>query len=244
MYKVVHGVYRADLMTAQAMLSALGEGPARLAPADVAASQRRRMLAAMVAAVAEKGYVNVAVGDVVGRARVSRATFYDQFADKTACFIAAFDACVEAIVGTIRSGAPTALPLSPRERLRRVLESYLGELAAFPEGARVCLVEIYAAGPEAARHRQRVQQDFVALLRGLHEAFASAGSAGDEPGGTGVRPLTDFDFEALVGAISSLATNRVAAGDAAGLPDLLEPLEAFVLTHFGVAGVAGVVTDR
>jgi AcrR family transcriptional regulator len=221
-------------MTAQAMLSALGEGPARLAPAEVVASQRRRMLAAMVSAVAEKGYVNVGVADVVGRARVSRATFYDQFADKTACFIAAFDACVEAIVGTIRSGAPTELPLSPRERLRRVLESYLGELAAFPEGARVCLVEIYAAGPEAARHRQRVQQDFVALLRGLHEAFASAGSSG----GAGVRPLTDFDFEALVGAISSLATNRVAAGDAAGLPSLLEPLEAFVLTHFEVA------TDR
>jgi AcrR family transcriptional regulator len=223
-------MYGSFSMTAQAMLSALGEGPARLAPADVAASQRRRMLAAMVAAVAEKGYVNVAVGDVVGRARVSRATFYGQFADKTACFIAAFDACVEAIVGTIRSGAPTGLP--PRARLRRVLESYLGELAAFPEGARVCLVEIYAAGPEAARHRQRVQQDFVALLRALHEAFASSG---DEPG---VRPLTDFDFEALVGAISSLATNRVAAGDAAGLPSLLEPLEGFVLTHFGVA------TDR
>jgi hypothetical protein len=26
---------------------------------------------------------------------VSRATFYDQFAGKTACFIAAFDACVD-----------------------------------------------------------------------------------------------------------------------------------------------------
>jgi hypothetical protein len=53
-------------------------------------------------------------------------------------------------------------------------------------------------------------------------------------GATGDRELTDFDFEALVGAISSLATNRVAAGDAARLPELLDPLEAFVLQHFGV----------
>jgi AcrR family transcriptional regulator len=208
------------------LLSALGEGPARLAPAEVAASQRRRMLAAMVAAVAEKGYVDVAVGDVVRRARVSRATFYDQFAGKTACFIAAFDACVDGLVDTIRDGAPRRLP--PHQRLRGVLESYLEGLAAFPEGARVCLVEIYAAGPEAARHRQKVQGDFVALLRDLHAAFVAAGATDD-------RELTDFDFEALVGAISSLATNGVAAGDTVRLPELLDPLEAFVLQHFGVA---------
>ena len=221
-------------MTAHTMLSALGEGPARLAPAEVTASQRRRMLAAMVAAVAEKGYLDVVVGDVVRRARVSRATFYDQFADKTDCFIAAFDACVDGIVGTLRTGAPKTL--APRPRLRRLLESYLGELATFPEGARVCLVEIYAAGPEAARHRQRVQRDFVALLRNLHAAFVSAGE-------TDGRQLTDFDLEALVGAISSLATNRVAAGDAGRLPELLEPLEAFVLKNFGAAGATGDVTD-
>ena len=213
-------------MTSETMLSALGEGPARLAPAEVAAAQRRRMLAAMVAAVAEKGYVNVAVGDVVGRARVSRATFYGQFTDKTDCFIAAFHACVDGIVGTLRTKAPRSL--SPRQRLRRLLEGYLGELAAFPEGARVCLVEIYAAGPEAALHRQQIQLDFVALLRSMHAGFVAAGEIDDRH-----RHLTDFDFEALVGAISSLATNRVAAGDAAHLPDLLEPLEAFVLTHFG-----------
>jgi AcrR family transcriptional regulator len=224
MYKGVHSMYRRRSMTGDTMLSALGEGPARLAPAEVAASQRRRMLAAMVAAVAEKGYVNVAVGDVVSRARVSRATFYGQFTDKTDCFIAAFHACVDGIVGTLRTKAPRSL--SPRQRLRRLLESYLGELAAFPEGARVCLVEIYAAGPEAALHRQQIQLDFVALLRTMHAGFVAAGEADD-------RHLTDFDFEALVGAISSLATNRVAAGDAAHLPDLLAPLEAFVLTHFG-----------
>jgi AcrR family transcriptional regulator len=211
-------------MTAHPLLSALGEGPARLAPAEVAASQRRRMLAAMVAAVAEKGYVAVSVGDVVRRARVSRQTFYEQFADKADCFIAAFHACVDGIVGTLRTRSPRLL--APGERLHRLLEGYLAELASFPEGARVCLVEIYAAGPEAALHRQQIQLDFVALLRSLHAAFLAAGETD--------RQLTDFDFEALVGAISSLATNRVAAGDAARLPELLDPLEAFVRGQFGL----------
>src|SRR5262245_28796634 len=57
---------------------------------DVAMWQRERMLRAMVGAVAEKGYTNVAVADVVQRARVSRATFYEQFVDKTDCFLATF----------------------------------------------------------------------------------------------------------------------------------------------------------
>jgi AcrR family transcriptional regulator len=206
------------------LLEALDEGPARLGSAEVAASQRRRMLAAMVAAVAEKGYVAVSVSDVVKTARVSRATFYDQFTGKPDCFIAAFHACVDGIVGKLRSASPTAL--APRERLRRLLQAYLGELAAFPEGARVCLVEIYAAGPEAALHRRQIQLDFVALLRSLHRGLVAAGEA---PAGE----LTDFDLEAVVGAVSSLATTRVAASEAASLPDLLDDIEAFVLRNLG-----------
>ena len=206
------------------LLAALDEGPARLSAGEVAAAQRRRMLAAMVTAVAEKGYVAVAVADVVKRARVSRATFYEQFADRADCFVAAFHACTDQLVGTLREGSHRGLPA--RERLHRLLEAYLDGLAAFPEGARVCLVEVYAAGPEAVQHRRRVQGDFAGLLRELHGALADAG----EP----VRPLGDFDFEALVGAISSLATNRVAAGEAGELPGLLPSIEGFVLAHFGL----------
>lgn len=206
------------------LLAALDEGPARLSGAEVAASQRRRMLAAMVAAVAEKGYVAVAVADVVSRARVSRATFYEQFRDKADCFAAALQACTDQLVRTQRERAPRRL--GPRERLHAFLDAYLAGLASFPEGARVCLVEMYAAGAQAAKQRHRIQLDFARNLSQLHAQLAAAG----EP----VRPLTDFDFEALVGAISALATNRVATGRAAQLPELLGPLEAFVLTHFGL----------
>jgi TetR/AcrR family transcriptional regulator len=206
------------------LLRALDEGPARLSAGEVAAAQRRRMLAAMVAAVAEKGYVAVAVTDVVARARVSRATFYDQFADKNDCFLAAVHACADSLAATMHDGV--AEGLTPRERVRATFDTYLGDLAAFPEGARVCLVEVHAAGPLAAESRRRIQARFAELLRALHDGLDRAG----EP----VRPLTDFDYEALVGAVSSLVTNRVATGAAADLPDLAEPLERFLLTHFGL----------
>ena len=95
-------------MATNPLLSALNEGPARQSSGDVAAAQRRRMLAAMVAAVAEKGYVAVAVADVVSRARVSRATFYEQFTDKSDCFLAAFRACADSFdeITPVHSVAP------------------------------------------------------------------------------------------------------------------------------------------
>jgi AcrR family transcriptional regulator len=206
------------------MLGALSEGPARLSPDGVAASQRRRMLAAMVAAVADRGYGDVVVADVVGRARVSRATFYEHFADKGDCFLAAYHACVEDILDVLRRLVATDRP--PRERLHDFFDSFTSHLMAFPEGARVCLVEMYAAGPEAAAQRRQIQLDFVSHFREIHTALGEAG----EP----VLPMRRFDFEAIVAAISSLATNRVAMGDAHELPRLRAPLEAFVLRQFGL----------
>lgn len=206
------------------MLSALADGPARLSADKVAASQRRRMLAAMVAAVAEKGYVGTSVADVISRARVSRATFYEQFADKGDCFMAAFHECVAIFVEGLRESVDAKK--TPRDRLRAILTYYLGSLAEFPEGARVCLVETYAAGPEAAAQRRQIQLDFVAVLQENHDTFVKA----NEP----VRSLTRFDFEAIVAAISSLATNRVAMGETDDLPRLRKPLEAFILRHYGL----------
>ena len=191
---------------------------------DVAAWQRQRMLTAMVAAVAEKGYTNVAVADVVRRARVSRATFYEQFEDKTDCFVASFHMCVDNFVEKLRRRNPPGPPA--RQRLHLLLETYLGEMAEFPDGAQVCLVEMYAVGPQAALHRRQIQLDFVELLQEMHAGLAAEG----EP----VRDLTSFDFEALVGAISSLATNKVAAGEAADVPAMLGQVERFVLDNFGL----------
>jgi len=73
----------------------LPRGRHRLSRNDVIASQRERMLVAMAVAVAERGYVRTSVADVIRRARVSRETFYEQFEDKEACFMAAFESAAE-----------------------------------------------------------------------------------------------------------------------------------------------------
>ena len=107
------------------------------------------MLGAMALAVHEKGYTGTAVADVVAGAGVSRETFYQHFADKEACFLAAY----EVAVGTMRQTMGDALagrPTDPLARLDRALHAYLDLLAS--EGAmdRVFLVDVYAAAPGPA----------------------------------------------------------------------------------------------
>src|SRR3954463_3168983 len=69
------------------------------APREVVAeSQRERLLVAMADAVAEKGYAHAAVADVIERAGVSRRTFYEHYANKEECFLAAYDAGVSGML--------------------------------------------------------------------------------------------------------------------------------------------------
>ena len=211
-------------MSYMTVLDALGEGPARLSGGDVAAAQRRRLLAAMVSAAAEVGYANVSIADVVARARVSRATFYELFDSKLDCFLQAFSASVEDLLRDMGKRAQADVP--PRQRVRGLLAAYLGAVDAFPELARMCLVEIYAAGPPGARLRREMQTRFVALLRAEATALAAADAQ--------VRVPSDFELELFVGGLSSLVTGRVAVGDGEALGSLLDPLEAYVMRQLGL----------
>src|SRR5258705_3938602 len=73
----------------------LRPGPGGLPRGQVTEIQRGRMLAAAVETVAEVGYARMTVAQVISRARVSRKTFYDVFADREDCFLCAFKQALE-----------------------------------------------------------------------------------------------------------------------------------------------------
>src|ERR1700758_4415655 len=75
--------------------SPLRPGPNGLPRGHVTEIQRARMLAAAVDTVQEVGYARMTVAQVIARARVSRKTFYDVFADREDCFLAAFSQALE-----------------------------------------------------------------------------------------------------------------------------------------------------
>jgi AcrR family transcriptional regulator len=176
-------------------------------------SQRGRMLAAMATAVGEKGYGAVAVADVIARAGVSRRTFYEHFDNKEECFLAAYDAGVDAMLGAIDEAIGSAAVAGPLAIARAGTARYLETLAASPAFARTFLVEVLAAGPRALERRAAVHARFAEQLAVVHRAARSAASA---PG--------PHVFRACVGAIYELVTDHVLRHGAESLPSLLDDL--------------------
>lgn len=157
----------AELSEAVALLTrADGRFPAgvRTLPPDlVKAIQRERMLAAMLVTVNEIGYRALTVQDVLGRAGVSRPTFYEQFEDKEDCFLAAFDASAK----RLRKRLAAALEEADegwRPWLRRGLEALLRFIAEESHAARTVIVEARASSPAGLRRRDELLDEFATCI--------------------------------------------------------------------------------
>ncbi len=183
------------------------------------------MLHGMAEAMMEKGYVNTTVADVIKRAGVSRETFYQQFSSKADCFMTAFDAAADLLIGVIEAGSDldlgTLVPGDGRDagtrvsQFERALTLYLDTLAEHPEAARLFLVEVYAAGPEAIRRRAALQHQIVDVVAGI---------LGFPPDDVSSR----FACEVLVAGIGSMVTEPLVSADPGALRDLREPLMGLV----------------
>jgi AcrR family transcriptional regulator len=196
-----------DRRDASASHERLPRGRHGLSRDEVVAVQRQRMFDALAAVITEKGYAAATVSDVIELAGVSRETFYEQFKSKQDCFEQAFDEAASAMVEVL--GAELVSGVTPMELFERLLGTYLRLLSGNPELARLFLVEVYAAGPEANRRRAVVQEQLVGAVV---ELFAA-------------RKQNDrFACEALVAATSSMVTARLLAGRADDLVELRGPL--------------------
>jgi AcrR family transcriptional regulator len=178
----------------------------------------RRLLDGMAEAITEKGYAATTIADVVSRARVSKRTFYEHFADKEAAFLATYSTVSNDMLALITEAASVEAPW--QERIEAGVRAYLTELAAHPALTRTFLVEIQAAGPNALALRREVMTRFA---RGLQAIVASV--AETDPS---VPPLPDGLATAIVGGINELLLGGVEEGGAEDLTELTDTASAFI----------------
>jgi AcrR family transcriptional regulator len=196
-----------------------------LPPEVIARSQRERLLEAAVRVVAEKGYGPTTVADLTREAGISRTTFYAMFEDKEACFLAAYDGVVDALVRRI-SAAYEAEEGWPR-RARAGLAALLEALAEEPDVARLALVDVGAAGPAAQRRYRAALQRLTPLFDEGRD-FA-----------TGGRGLPANTSRMAIGAVAGLISDELAEGRAEYLPSLLSDLLfATLVPYIGPAAAA------
>jgi AcrR family transcriptional regulator len=127
---------------------------------EVVRNQRERLYAAIVAVVSEKSYEATTVADLVALSGVSRSDFYKHFASKQACFVAMVEALVEPMVEAIEQAKVGA----DEERVREVFETFIGRAVEQAATARVCIVELHAAGEDAERAIDRLFDAFEELV--------------------------------------------------------------------------------
>ena len=172
------------------------------------ADQRARMMLALAEVMGEKGYGPTTVADVIGRAGVSRQTFYEQFSSKLDCFLATFDSAGEMLAAELGS-LTDADGRDPLARFERLFARYLDVLVAWSGFARLLLVERHAAGPEAIRRRAVLQERIAAALAEVLEVDDERGR---------------FACAVLVAAVGSMVTEPLVTGDTDALRALQAPV--------------------
>jgi AcrR family transcriptional regulator/DNA-binding MarR family transcriptional regulator len=161
----------------------------------VAEIQRARMITALIELARERGAGGVTVAHIVARSGVSRRTFYELFADRDDCFLAALDMAVEQAAQYVLPSYRT--PGAWRKQIRAGLSGLLEFLEDEPGMGALCVVDALGAGPRAIERRAEVVDALIdAVHEGRHEVRGSA------------RP-TRLTAEGVVGAVLAVLHARL-----------------------------------
>jgi AcrR family transcriptional regulator len=207
---------RIDSSHAQTVSTApLPRGKHKLPPEVVAANQHERLIAAAAHCLAERGYAATSVQHIIGEAGVSRATFYAYFENKRDCVITAHEVTFERLTARIFRACATQRewPLKVKAAIADSL-AFVGE---DPERARLLFLDALAADLVVARRVLDSNAHLAALLRSGRQQ-------------NGATPQSDLTEEAVIGAITSIASGRLLAGQP--LDDLEPQLVIFALTPY------------
>lgn len=198
----------------------LPRGRHALAPEEVLADQRQRLIAAVPRVVAARGYEAMSVADIVKAAGVSRNAFYNNFGDKQECFAVAHEACHERLLAILER--PCDRGAAVEERVETALGAALDLLAGEPDLARLLFVEAPSAGAEIALRYHEWLRRYGTLLRSAIPQAASKSSL-----------AVEVD-QVIVGGIASRVASEILQGRAPQLRLLTPHFVDYVLTFYGV----------
>lgn len=120
---------------------------------DRRSTQRERLIAGMIAAAHRHGYAGANVAQVIAHAGVSRPTFYEYFADKDECFLAAHRELSRLLVWEIRRAVAAE---APAQALQAAIRTLIKLSEEYPDRAGFLTNEAMAGGWRGLDERDRL----------------------------------------------------------------------------------------
>jgi len=189
-------------------------------------AQRERLFEAATAAFARLGYAEASAEAISREAGMSKATFYEHFANKEECMLALVSHAGQEVLGRMLEAA--RVPADWRERHMAGARAFLDYAAAHPDLARVTLVEVVGAGPRALEHRDAM---FDAIAEGMYQDTEQAAHRSGSP-----RFHSKEDAYACVGAIYELTSRHIRHGRPPRVGDLEPVIDRLVLGVISQSG--------
>ena len=183
--------------------------------------QRERLFAAAATVFARGGYADASAEAIAREAGMSKATFYEHFANKEECIVALFDAATGLLLHNMRAAVAQHADADPATRVRTTLEAFLGTLARFPDESQTLLVEIVGAGPRAMERRDRALEAVAQYIEELNREDAARGRS--------PRFASPHDAYAITGAVVELASRQIRTGVPGDIRELEPIVERLIL---------------
>jgi AcrR family transcriptional regulator len=177
--------------------------------------QRQRLFEAAAAVFARVGYAEASAEAISREAGMSKATFYEHFANKEECILALFDDAAAQVTRAMAAAGQQRTYASYDEHVAAGVRAFLSTLADNRESAQTLLVEIIGAGPRAAARRDAILEAFA---DGLHRDNARTAPRYGAP----TFASTDDAF-AVIGAAVELVSRQLRTGRP-DTPGGLEPV--------------------
>jgi AcrR family transcriptional regulator len=175
---------------------------------NLASEHRHRLLEGLAQAVAEKGYADVTIADIVREAGVSRRTFYEHFAGKPQALIALFEAASRNALQVLRAAIDSERDW--QAQVEQAMTAYLGCLAQNPVLLRTLFIDILGLGAPGLAARRRVNGEIARFMGSVINAGQATPVLDDDMamavvGGIHELVLQAIEQERLVAALPELA---------------------------------------
>src|SRR4051794_7669393 len=182
--------------------------------------QRRRLFEAAATVFAKRGFADATAEAISREAGMSKATFYEHFANKEEAILALFDEAATECMRQMALASDEEAVDYPTH-LTNGTRAFLRTLAEWPDAAQTLLVEIIGAGPRATERRDAILDAFAdAIYRDNDRTAPRYGAP---------RFASRDDAFACVGAIVELASRQLRTGKPGDIRELEPVIDRLML---------------